>query len=161
VCVLTSRCRVDRDTGARSDANFMKIQTNPFLHIINTAMDADVEWEEPALATSQLIHPDGEGTYSGYCLYINDLRREHRALPTTRTCTHGANRRESASETPEAGAYMLEGTTHIPWAQSKGTIAQLQNRLKGQGRDPIAKVMSEARRKGKGLQGQEQCGSRR
>jgi hypothetical protein len=110
-------------------------------------------------ATSQLIYSDGKGTYSGYCLYINDhlfganiepyLPREP-ALPK-----RGVNRKESASETPEAGAYMEEGTTHIPWAQSKGTIAQLQNRLKGNERVPIAKVMSEARRKGKGLQGQE------
>jgi hypothetical protein len=54
-----------------SDANFMKIQTNPFLHNINTTMDADVEWE-PVIGHMSIDYPDGKVTYSGYSLYIND-----------------------------------------------------------------------------------------
>jgi hypothetical protein len=44
---------------------------------------------------------------------------------------------------------MVERIAHIPWAQSKSTITQLQNRPKGHERDPIAKVMSELEEKAK------------
>jgi hypothetical protein len=120
------------------------VPNEPFLHTINTTIDADVEWE-PVIGHMSIDYPDGKVTYSGYCLYINDYlfyANIEPYLPRDPVLTKRGQIAKNQPPKPQKQAHTWWKAQCIFRGLSpKGTIAQLQDRLKGHERDPIAKVI--------------------
>ncbi len=111
-----------------------------------------MEWV-PVIGQMPIDYPDGKVIYSGYSLYINDhhfYENIELYLPRDPVLTKRGQVAKNQPPKPQKQAHTWWKAQCIFRGLSpKGTIAQLQDRLKGHARDSIAKVILELEEKAK------------
>ena len=107
-------------------------------------MDADVEWE-PVIGHMPIAYPDGKVTYDGYSLYINDhhyCENVEPYLPSGPILTKRGQIAKNQPPKPQKKAHTWwKAQCVFRGLSPKGTIAQLQDRLKGHEKSPACSAI--------------------